>query len=276
MEERQKWVRSQRDLRILFSDIDGTLINSRQHIPGRTREKILELDAKGIPFILVSARGPAGVEVIRRELGNRRPFICYSGGLILDADGSALYSKQMEVGLAVEIQGFLEREYPQICCNTYGGDLWVVKDDRNPWVVREEKITRGKSVAGDIREAFAQAGGIHKFLLMGEPDSISRAELVLRKHYPELSVLKSNDFYLEVMDGSVHKAAGVRYLCDHYRIPVEEAAAFGDGENDVGMLQAVGCGFAMGNAPEDVKRQVNYVTGSNEEEGIWEVIRELG
>lgn len=276
MEERQKWVRSQRDLRILFSDIDGTLINSRQHIPGRTREKILELDAKGIPFILVSARGPAGVEVIRRELGNRRPFICYSGGLILDADGSALYSKQMEVGLAVEIQGFLEREYPEICCNTYGGDLWVVKDDRNPWVVREEKITRGKSVSGDIREAFAQAGGIHKFLLMGEPDPISQAELLLRKHYPELSVLKSNDFYLEVMDGSVHKAAGVRYLCDHYRIPVEEAAAFGDGENDVGMLQAVGCGFAMGNAPEDVKRQVNYVTGSNEEEGIWEVIRELG
>lgn len=276
MEERQKWVRSQRDLRILFSDIDGTLINSRQHIPGRTREKILELDAKGIPFILVSARGPAGVEVIRRELGNRRPFICYSGGLILDADGRALYSKQMEVGLAVEIQGFLEREYPEICCNTYGGDLWVVKDDRNPWVVREEKITRGKSVSGDIREAFAQAGGIHKFLLMGEPDPISQAELLLRKHYPELSVLKSNDFYLEVMDGSVHKAAGVRYLCDHYRIPVEEAAAFGDGENDVGMLQAVGCGFAMGNAPEDVKRQVNYVTGSNEEEGIWEVIRELG
>lgn len=276
MEERQKWVRSQWDLRILFSDIDGTLINSRQHIPGRTREKILELDAKGIPFILVSARGPAGVEVIRRELGNRRPFICYSGGLILDADGSALYSKQMEVGLAVEIQGFLEREYPEICCNTYGGDLWVVKDDRNPWVVREEKITRGKSVSGDIREAFAQAGGIHKFLLMGEPDPISQAELLLRKHYPELSVLKSNDFYLEVMDGSVHKAAGVRYLCDHYQIPVEEAAAFGDGENDVGMLQAVGCGFAMGNAPEDVKRQVNYVTGSNEEEGIWEVIRELG
>lgn len=276
MEERQKWVRSQWDLRILFSDIDGTLINSRQHIPGRTREKILELDAKGIPFILVSARGPAGVEVIRRELGNRRPFICYSGGLILDADGRALYSKQMEVGLAVEIQGFLEREYPEICCNTYGGDLWVVKDDRNPWVVREEKITRGKSVSGDIREAFAQAGGIHKFLLMGEPDPISQAELLLRKHYPELSVLKSNDFYLEVMDGSVHKAAGVRYLCDHYRIPVEEAAAFGDGENDVGMLQAVGCGFAMGNAPEDVKRQVNYVTGSNEEEGIWEVIRELG
>lgn len=276
MEERQKWVRSQRDLRILFSDIDGTLINSRQHIPGRTREKILELDAKGIPFILVSARGPAGVEVIRRELGNRRPFICYSGGLILDADGRALYSKQMEVGLAVEIQGFLEREYPEICCNTYGGDLWVVKDDRNPWVVREEKITRGKSVSGDIREAFAQAGGIHKFLLMGEPDPISQAELLLRKHYPELSVLKSNDFYLEVMDGSVHKAAGVRYLCDHYQIPVEEAAAFGDGENDVGMLQAVGCGFAMGNAPEDVKRQVNYVTGSNEEEGIWEVIRELG
>ncbi len=275
MGEREKWVRGQQDFRILFSDIDGTLINSQHHIPGRTREKILELDRKGIPFILVSARGPAGVEVIRRELGNRKPFICYSGGLVLDADGKALYSRQIELGLAVEIYELLEHECPEICCNTYSKDLWVVKDDTNPWVVREERITQGKSVAGDIGEIFAEAGGVHKFLLMGEPEPIDRTGILLRKRYPGLSVLKSNKFYLEVMDGSVHKAAGVRYLCDHYGIPVEEAAAFGDGENDVGMLQAVGCGFAMGNAPESVKQQVKYVTGSNEEEGIWEVLREF-
>lgn len=273
MEERQRWVPGQARFRILFSDIDGTLLNNRHHIPERTRERILELDEKGIPFILVSARGPAGVEVIRRELGNKKPFICYSGGLILDADGKTLYSKQMELGLAVEIQKLLERECPEICCNTYGGDLWVVKDDTNPWVVREEQITQGKSVSGDIGELFAKAGGVHKFLLMGEPEAIDRTEGLLQKRYPKLSVLKSNAFYLEVMDGSVHKAAGVGYLCDHYGIPAAEAAAFGDGENDVGMLQAVGYGFAMSNAPESVKRQVKYVTGSNEEEGIWEVIR---
>lgn len=263
------------DIKIIYSDIDGTLLRNDHHISLKTREKILELDKKGIPFILVSARMPDGVRLIQRELGNKRPMICYSGGLILDEDQNVLYSRQIELGLALEIQAGLERQCPGICCNTYGGELWVVKDDRNPWVIREEKITEGKSVVGKIERVFSQAGGIHKFLLMGSPEDIAGGEAFLRASYPELSVLRSNAYYLEVMDGSVDKAAGVRYLCDKYGIPIGEAAAFGDGENDVGMLRAVGYGFAMGNASENVKKQVGNVTKSNEEDGIWEVVKGL-
>jgi|InofroStandDraft_1065614.scaffolds.fasta_scaffold15622_3 HAD-superfamily hydrolase, subfamily IIB len=264
-----------KEIRILYSDIDGTLLNNSHHVFPRTRSKILDLDEKGIPFILVSARTPDGVRVIQRELGNRRPVICYSGGLILDENQKALYSRQMELGLAAEIASALKKVCPEVCVNAYSGELWVTEDDKNPWVMREERITEEKSKAGEIREAFLEAGGVHKFLLMGNPDGIAGAEMFLKKNYPGLSILRSNEYYLEVMDGSVDKAAGVRYLCDYYKIPLSEAAAFGDGENDVGMLQAVGEGYAMGNAPERVKRQVKHVTLSNEEEGVWEVIKGL-
>ena len=263
------------DIKIIYSDIDGTLLKGDHHISPKTREKILELDRKGIPFILVSARMPDGVRLIQRELGNHRPIICYSGGLILDEDQKVIYSRQMELGLAVKVQADLERECPGICVNTYGGELWVVKDDKNPWVIREEKITEGKSAAGDIGSVFLQAGGTHKFLLMGNPDDIAKGEAFLKADYPGLSVLRSNEYYLEVMDGSVDKAAGVKCLCERYGIPPEQAAAFGDGENDVAMLRAVGYGFAMANAPERVKKQVGNVTKSNEEDGIWEVVKGL-
>ena len=110
---------------------------------------------------------------------------------------------------------------------------------------------------------------------MGELGEIRQAEVFLRDSYPGLTVLRSNAYYLEVMDGTVDKAAGVRFLCGHYGIPVEEAAAFGDGENDVGMLKAVKYGFAMGNASKSVREQAAFVTLSNDDEGILEVIREL-
>ncbi|MCI8605481.1 MAG: HAD family hydrolase [Hungatella sp.] len=261
--------------RILYSDIDGTLLNSSHHVSRGTRERILELDRRGILFILVSARMPQGVRVIQRELGTDRPIICYSGGLILDEKGQALYSRRIKLGAAVEIRDVLKERFPGICCNAYGGDLWVVEDDGDPRVVREERIVKGKALRGDMREVFAGDGGIHKFLLMGELGEIRQAEVFLRDSYPGLTVLRSNAYYLEVMDGTVDKAAGVRFLCGHYGIPVEEAAAFGDGENDVGMLKAVKYGFAMGNASKSVREQAAFVTLSNDDEGILEVIREL-
>ncbi len=265
----------EKNIRIIYSDIDGTLLNNNHHIFPRTREKILELDQRGIPFILVSARTPKGVRLIQRELGNKRPIVSYSGGLILEENGHMLYSRQIELELACTVALELERECPDICCNAYNGDLWVVRDDQNPWVMREEKITREKSIKGDFGRIFAGRGGIHKFLLMGNPQAIVRAEDFLKEKYAALTILRSNEYYLEVMEGSVDKEAGVRFLCDYYGISLCQAAAFGDGENDVGMLQAVGYGFAMGNASEKVKKQVSHVTAGNEEEGIWEVIRNI-
>ena len=261
--------------RILYSDIDGTLLNSRHHVSRGTRERILELDRRGIPFILVSARMPEGVRVVQRELGIHRPIICYSGGLILDENGQELYSRRMELGTAAKIRDVLKERFPGICCNAYGGSLWVVEDNRDLRVVREERIVKGKALCGDLREVFAGDGGIHKFLLMGEPEDIRQAEEFLRDGYPGLTVLRSNEYYLEVMDGAVDKAEGVRFLCGHYGIPAEEAAAFGDGENDVGMLRAVKYGFAMGNASKSVREQAAFVTLTNDEEGILEAIREL-
>lgn len=263
------------NIKIIFSDIDGTLLGNNHHIFPKTRQRILELDRQEIPFILVSARMPDGVRLIQRELGNQRPIICYSGGLILDEHENVMYSRQIDLETALKVQSALERECPGICCNTYGGEKWVVKDDQNPWVIREETITQGKSSVGDISRIFAKENGIHKFLLMGKPDAISGGEALLKAEYPGLSVLRSNEYYLEVMDGTVDKAQGIRYLCSYYGIPLGQAAAFGDGENDVGMLRTAGFGFAMGNAPEHVKKQVRYITLSNEEEGILEILNRI-
>lgn len=262
--------------KVVFSDIDGTLLTSSHQVTPDTRRKILELEKAGIPFILVSARMPEGITAIQKLIGNHGPIVSYSGGLILGPEGEVLYSRQMSLNLALEIKNLLSRDYPGLCCNTYGHDKWVVDDDRNPWVCREEEITTLKALTGGIQEWFRKDGGIHKFLIMGEPEEIARAAVRLKAEYPQVNTALSTPSYLEVMDAEVKKSAGVRFLCDYFGITTEEAVAIGDGQNDIDMLQAAGRSYAMGNAPKEVQESADYVTLDHDHEGVLAALEELG
>lgn len=262
-------------VKIIFSDIDGTLLNSRRQITDSTRNKILELGQKGYPFVLVSARMPEGVESIQRQIGRHSPIICYSGGLVYDEYRKVLKTCLLELEKALEIKYIMQTEFPHVCCNAYGYDKWIVDCEDNIWVREEEKIIGLMAREGDIKAEFAQYGGVHKFLMIGEQEEVQRTEKRLKLKYPELSIALSKHNYLEVMNGSVRKSAAIRFLCNHLGISLEEAMAFGDGVNDIDMIKAVKYGVAMGNAPEVVKNQADYVTLDHDQEGVLAMLNRL-
>ena len=99
-------------IRLIASDIDGTLLTSDGQITEGTKEMILNLENKGIPFILTSARSPEGVRVIKRMLGNHAPIIAFCGGLILDDDGNEIYSKMIPLKRALELKAMLDKDFP--------------------------------------------------------------------------------------------------------------------------------------------------------------------
>lgn len=269
-----KTIRTPHKYKMIFSDIDGTLLDSSHRVPEETRQKILELEREGVPFVLVSARMPECMTTIQAQIGNRAPMVCYSGALVRDEDGETLYSCRMDYDVAVEIKELLDREYPEICCNTYGGSRWVVDDDRNPWVMKEEAITGFKAMAGNMEEVFAKDRMIHKFLLMGDEEAIERLEKHLKKDYPQLSIATSSPVYMEVMDGKVKKSEGVRFLCGHCGAGLDEVLAFGDGCNDMDMLQAVKNSYAMANAPSVVRESAAHVTLDNDHQGLLAALKE--
>lgn len=269
-----KAVRTFHKYKMVFSDIDGTLLNSSHQVPGPTRRKILELEREGVPFVLVSARMPEGMTTIQAMIGCRAPMVCYSGALVRDEDGKTMYSCQMDLDLAVRIKDLIGKEFPEICCNTYGGSRWVVDDDSSPWVRKEEEITGLKAMNGDIREVFAADRGVHKFLLMGQEKAVQGLEKRLKEHFPDLSVASSSPVYLEVMDGRVSKSRGVGFLCSHYGIGLDQVIAFGDGCNDMDMLRAVKNSYAMANAPLVVRRSAAHVTLDNDHQGLLAALEE--
>ncbi|RKD33607.1 Cof-type HAD-IIB family hydrolase [Lacrimispora algidixylanolytica] len=262
------------NFKAIFSDIDGTLLDSNHQVPPNTGREIRRLETLHVPFVLVSARMPEAMTTIKADIGICSPMVCYSGALVVGENGEHLYSCQVGLLEALEIKAMLDKEYPFICCNTYGGSKWVVDNDENAWVKREEEITSLKAKVGSIEHEFKVEQGIHKFLLMGQKEEILKVQKRIEKDYPHLSVSRSNEYYLEVMNGAVMKSKGVEFLCNHYGISMDDAIAFGDGHNDIDMLKAVKTSYAMGNAPRVVRESAARVTLDNDHEGLLAALKE--
>ena len=244
---------------VVFSDVDGTLLDGSHRVSPRTAAAARELEARGIPLVLVSARMPEALDQIRRELGNVGPVVCYGGAYVLDAAGAELLSRPIALGCALEVRDH----------------TWVTSDRSDPRVAREERIVGVESVEGTLEEHFSERG-LHKFLLVGEPASVERAERELGAAFPNLAVVRSSPILCEVMDGRVSKAEGVEAVCQHLGVSAADAAAFGDGHNDIDMLRAVGESWAMANAPAKVRDAASRVTAlDNDHDGLAETIFSL-
>ena len=263
------------DIRIVFTDVDGTLLDAEHRVIPEACPTVQALVELGIPFVLVSARMPEGLTTIQRAMGFSGPLICYGGAYVLDEEGNELLSHPIDMETACEVKAFLDSEFPHLCCSEYGFHTWACDDDSDPRIQNEERITTLKAQCADMRTAFDERG-IHKFLLMGDPDDIERAESAITQAYPQLTVARSSATLCEVTSGAASKAEGVGVVCDHFGISIDNAVAFGDGRNDIDMLVAVPNSYAMANAPEEVIMHAAHVTDySNEENGVALTLMEL-
>ena len=115
----------------------------------------------------------------------------------------------------------------------------------------------------------------NKILCMTKANISSKIEAVLQEKFPQLNIVRSSDILIEIMNKDVSKANGIEVLLHHLNMTPEQAIAFGDNYNDMDMLNFVGLGVAMNNAPKDVKQMANDVTDDNNHDGIYRFLRKI-
>lgn len=261
--------------RVVFCDIDGTLLNNDHRMLESTLASIKELQSNGIPFVLVTARGPSGVYPIFRRYEIVCPIVCYSGSLAIDSDGTVLWEKGFSKSIAAGILSYIEENKYDCTWNIYSLNSWIVNDRNDVRVKREEAIVEADSSQGNI-SLLSDDEKIGKLLCMCNPNETSKIEEGLRAKYPSLSIMRSSDILVEIMDKGISKSNGVELFCQHLGVDIKDAVAFGDHYNDLDMLQSVGMPFLMKNAPDELKELVNNVTLSNEEDGIYQGLKRIG
>lgn len=260
---------------IVFLDIDGTLLDSRHQVMPRTQNRLKQLQEKGVPIVLCSARPPEGVNLVAKQAGFHGPAACYNGGLIFDENSTILRDVGIDIQQAMDFRRFVSEQFPEIVVSSYLYNVWLAEDPEHPMIKREAEITGCVPLKGSLEQVASTASHVHKLLCMGDAMRIRALQKETLKQFPQLMALRSNANYLEILNPESTKRSAVQVLLAHYVLSEGEAVAFGDNDVDADMLQYCGFGVAMGNATRQAKEAADYVTASNDEEGIYIALNTL-
>ena len=263
--------------RMIVLDLDGTLTNSQKVITERTKKALFEAQERGVKVVLASGRPTYGVVPLAKELelGKYGSYILsFNGGRITNCKTKeVLYQRTIPSEMVPELID-LAKQY-QVDFLTYEGERILSNNPNNPYVKIEAKINH-MPVDRIENPKEAIVFPVPKILMVGEGSYMATVEpKVQEATHGLLSVYRSEPFFLEIMPKGVDKAASLERLLECTGIKREEMIACGDGFNDLSMIQFAGLGVAMENAQPLVKQSADFITTSNDEDGVAKVVEQF-
>ena len=270
------------DIRLIAVDLDGTLLNSQKELTPRTKEALTRAAEKGVHIVPATGRTFGGVPEIVRSLPFVRYGICINGGSVWDAqiDG-AIHTAEIPYERAEEIFDYVEQFHTMYDCYVDG---WG-KSDRKFFdhlldyvdedVVKIIKATR--SPVDDFRGYIRSLGhDIQKIILFFRDLEVhDRMIEKIRADLPDMAVTAALPCNIELNNKDANKGAALRILCEHLGFGPEQAMAFGDGGNDQSMIETAGLGVVMANGVPELKAAADYITLSNDEDGVASAIEKF-
>lgn len=261
-------------IRLVAVDLDGTLLRSDKTISAHTLETIQQARQQGVVVAIATGRMYQAAHNYGRllQLGDM-PMVLYAGGLIQTVETKKkLYEKAISVADATELVLLARERGWQI--QTYIDDVLRVPEFEY-WIDDYQKHTGTTAIA--CGEAFyTPQGPCNKLLSRGTHDELlERKRIIDEVMQGRVNVLFSEDTFMEIMPQGVDKGKGLHQLADLYGVPIEQTMAIGDSQNDLDMLKEAGLSVAMENAHDEIKEGVDFVTPSNDDDGVAYAIKKF-
>ncbi len=245
---------------VLFLDIDGTILNSNQNIGSEDLKLITQIkDTNRI--ILISARKPSATRYIARQLNIKKDvIICYNGALLL-------------LGKKVLSEHIISYEIIKDICaiaNNYGASANIYCEDRWLTTNQDEYVKREAEIIGESPQVVLEIPkdiSARKILIMCD-DQQTESIMYSLCSIVGINLNKSKKGYIEITDNRASKEHAYDQVLRYWDISVSETMAIGDGSNDMLLLKKAAIGIAMQNADDEVKKVANFITLSNENNGV--------
>lgn len=256
--------------KLLVLDLDGTLTNSKKEITQHTKETLIKAQEAGLKVVLASGRPTYGVAPLANELELQKYegyILAYNGGEIIDwKTRELMYEKQLDSDLLPYLYRCAKEN--DFAIVTYENEYVLTEKPDDEYVLKEALLNVMKIKKVDnFLEAVKHP--ITKCLIVGEP---SRLALLEKEMYEKLKdrmgVFRSEPYFLELVPKGIDKAQSLSVLLEEIGMTKNEMIAIGDGFNDLSMIQYAGLGIAMENAQDVVKQAADFITLSNEEDGV--------
>lgn len=274
------------DIRLIATDLDGTLLNPRGEISPRTLDALHACERRGIKVVMSSGRTFANVRLLALQAGLNSPIISCNGGRV-DASpfGPVIMEDTLPVPLAEIVFDELLASGLYIECYT-GNTIYRMHPRLSPFLPSPEAYVRQEVVGeedgfeqrfiDDELERMRAEGVPHAYKLAAfsrDPSRLQRIREALCAY--DLTFTSAFPFNLEIMARGSGKGRCIDFLCRYLGLAREQVMAFGDNTNDAEMLQAAGVAVAMGNAVDALKHAADIVAPANSEDGEAQIIERM-
>jgi len=265
--------------KLLVLDIDGTLVNNKKEITPKTKAAILRCMEEGHSVMIASGRPTPGVQryVDELRLAEYGGFtLTYNGARVQDCrSGKDIYEKKLSNTMLEKLYRYAEEKDLGII--TYDQDMTknpqVLSGRRmDDWIRLEARINN--LTVGECENFLDYVNyDIYKALLTADPEKSEGYMKELQELFgAKANVMRSEAFFIEVTARGIDKAKTLERVIGPIGITQSNTICCGDAFNDISMVKYAGVGVAMGNAKPEVKEVADYITASNEEDGIAEVV----
>lgn len=256
-------------IRLLVSDIDGTLVRHDKSLSEAVVAAALRVQRAGVPMSLISARPPSGMLWIAERLGLAGPIGAFNGGTIVRPDGGLVSADRLDPAVAALALALVDR--PGVTPWLFADGAWYAKGTsaHDP----SERLSANVEVAmvTDLTGLLARVDKLvgvsedHELLVRLEAEMVGALG-------QRATIARSQPYYLDVTAPRGNKGDGVAALAAAYGVPLDAVAVFGDQRNDLAMFARAGLSVAMGQAPDAVRAAATHVARSNEEDGVADAI----
>ena len=250
-------------------DLDGTTLDEHHQIPPLNQEVIRTLRAQGVKVYIATGRTYLSMKPYYDLLQLDTPAICYNGAKVVYANGTV-----REEGISHEQTAFLIdlAATHKLHLNVYQDEKWYTNTSQSTWAKEYAHISGLSPVQVKWEDLSTYAST--KALYLGERTRLlDLVPLITHKWKDTLHLTSSKPHFLEVLKADVHKGNAIKRIMEEDEIPLENVIAFGDGLNDVEMLQTAGVGVAMKNGFEELKAIASDIALPNSQAGVGEYLK---
>lgn len=261
-------------IRLVVSDLDGTLLNEEKRISPRSLAAIRKLRRCGVLFTVCTGREYAILEHYAKQIQPSAPMICNNGGEVVSfPQGKVIFRRLLPKPEILSLVEYCLSQGADFCITTPEGAYFPNGSAMTGFYSAYHKQSRQEGLhlfpihyisTGQELESLP----LNKMIFRSDLTSAENIIQYIRRELPAFDTTMSSENILEVIPRGINKAEGLVQLCSHLGISLSECCAVGDYENDIELLTTAGLSVAMGNALPSVKKIADYVIASNEEDGV--------
>ncbi|WP_264736789.1 Cof-type HAD-IIB family hydrolase [Cytobacillus firmus] len=267
--------------RMLALNIDGTLLQSNGRLHKSTKEAIEYVQQKGIYVTLVTSRSFPSAKKVAKALKINSLLVTHRGAYIAASQEKPIFVKRIQEDETFEIVRLLEGFTCQIRLVHEKYSL-ANKTKLNTNMLAKTVFTTGDpifysqqfvdSLSDTILDEPVTPPKIEVYF--EDKDDLEDAHAAIRGMFENVEVIKLSDLRMDIVPAGVSKLNGLLYLCEHLGISRNQMVVIGDSADDLEMIEAAGLGVAMGNAPAEVKKAADWLTRSNDQNGVSYMVKE--